>query len=78
MGSKNPSAYLEPLCFSARHGSKNSGFVLRPLSPCAVASVPQAPGRPVSYDGLPASPLHEEVVGKGQMGSALLGSLQNA
>ena len=32
MGSKNPPA-LEPLCFSARHASKNPGFVLRPLSP---------------------------------------------
>ena len=36
MGSKNPLT-LEPLFFSAQHGSKNPGFVLRPLSPCAIA-----------------------------------------
>ena len=30
---------LELLFFSARHGSKNSGFVLRPLSPYAIASL---------------------------------------
>ena len=34
MGSKNPPpCILEPLLFSARRGSKNPGFVRRPLSP---------------------------------------------
>ena len=33
MGSKNPPCILEPLFFSARHRSRNPGFVLRPLSP---------------------------------------------
>ena len=31
--SKNSPCISEPLLFSARHGSKNPGFVLRPLSP---------------------------------------------
>ena len=38
-GSKNPPCILEPSFFSARHVSKNPGFVLRPLSPYAVASL---------------------------------------
>ena len=33
MGSNNPPCMSEPLCFSARHGSKNHGLVLRPLFP---------------------------------------------
>ena len=36
-GSKNPPRILEPLLFSARYGSKNSGLVLRPLCPYTVA-----------------------------------------
>ena len=36
---KGPPCTLEPLFFSARHGSKNPGFVLRPLSPYAMASL---------------------------------------
>ena len=39
MGSKNPPCILEPLLFSSRHGSKHPGFVLRPLSPYAIASL---------------------------------------
>ena len=39
MGSKNPLCILGPLLFSARHGSKNPGFVLRPFFPYAVASL---------------------------------------
>ena len=39
MGSKNPPCILELLFFSAQHGSKNPGFVLRPLSPYAIASL---------------------------------------
>ena len=35
-GSKNPRA-LEPLFFSARHGSKNLGLVLIPLCPYTIA-----------------------------------------
>ena len=34
---RTPSAYLEPLLFSARHGSKDSGLALRPRCPCTVA-----------------------------------------
>ena len=36
-GSKTPPRILEPLFFSARHGSKNIGLVLRPLCPYTVA-----------------------------------------
>ena len=38
VGSKNPPCILEPLFFSARHGSKNPGFVLDPFPhmPCVV------------------------------------------
>ena len=36
---RTPPRMLEPLAFSARHGSKNPGFYLRPLSPCAIASL---------------------------------------
>ena len=38
-GSRNPPCILEPLFFSAQNGSKNLGFVLRPLSPYAIASL---------------------------------------
>ena len=46
MGSKNHPCILGPLSFSARHGSKNPGFGLRPLSPYAIASLG------VAYKGL--------------------------
>ena len=39
MGSKNPRCTLEPLFFSAQHGSKSPGFVLSPLCPYATASL---------------------------------------
>ena len=39
MGSKNPPLHIRSLVFSARHGSKNPGFVLRPLYPYAIASL---------------------------------------
>ena len=39
MGSKNPPGIVDALSFSARQGSKNPGFVLRPLSPYAIASL---------------------------------------
>ena len=38
-GSKKPPCIFEPLFFCARHGSKNPVFVLRPLSPYAIASL---------------------------------------
>ena len=34
-----PPCMLEPLFFSAQYGSKNPGFVLRPLYPYAIASL---------------------------------------
>ena len=46
-GSKSPPCILEPLFFSARRGSKNSGFVLRPLCPYTVALTGVAVVRPV-------------------------------
>ena len=36
---EEPPCILEPLVFSVQHGSKNPGFVLRPLSPYAIASL---------------------------------------
>ena len=39
MCSKKPPFVSEPLFFSARHVSKNPGFVLRPLPPYAIASL---------------------------------------
>ena len=34
-----PPCIVEPLFLSAQHGSRNPGFVLRPLSPYAIASL---------------------------------------
>ena len=36
---RNPPCVLEPVFFSSRHGSKNPGFLLRPPSPYAIASL---------------------------------------
>ena len=38
-GLEEPPCKSEPFFFPARHGFKNPGFVLRPLSPYAIASL---------------------------------------
>ena len=45
LGSENPSCIVEHLLVSAQHGSKNPGFVLRPLSLYSIASLGVAYGQ---------------------------------